>query len=52
MVINPGCIFVAKDALIFNVRAMSLRKFFESSEVLPENFFDCYPPDKITEINI
>ncbi len=52
MVINPGCIFVAQDALIFNVRAMSLRKYFDAREALPENFWDCYPPDKIVSINI
>lgn len=51
-VINPGCIFVTDDALIFNVRAMSLRKFFDACETLPQNFWHCYPFDKIISLNI
>lgn len=51
-VINPGCLYVADKALVFNVRAHSLRKFFDVSEELPENFFDCYPPDKVVKLNI
>ena len=52
MVINPGCLFVTKDALVFNVRAHSLREFFDADETLPENFWDRYPSDKVTELNI
>ena len=51
-VINPGVIFVTADALIFNVRALSLRQFFDAAEPLPQNFWACYPPDKVTKINI
>ena len=51
-VINPGCLYVADKALVFNVRAHSLRKFFNGTEELPENFFECYPPDKIVKLNI
>ena len=52
MIINPGCLFVTEGALVFNVRAHSLREFFDAAKELPEDFWNCYPSDKITEINI
>ena len=51
-VINPGCLYIADKVAVFNVRAHSLRKFFNNAEELPENFLDYYPPDKIVALNI
>ena len=51
-VINPGCLYIADKVAVFNVRAHSLRKFFDNAEELPENFLDYYPPDKIVALNI
>ena len=51
-VINPGVLYLTDRVLIFNVRASSLKNFFDAKEKLPENFWSYYPPDKIVKLDI
>lgn len=51
-VINPGCLYHTETAIMFNVRASSLRRFFEASEELPNEFWNYFPSDKIVKLTL
>lgn len=51
-VINPGVLYLTDTVSVFNVRASSLRKFFNTNEELPENFWNYYPSDKVVKLDI
>lgn len=52
-ILNPGCLYVYKKMLIFNILAKSVRDDWHNFRTLSANdLLDCYPKDKIIRINV
>jgi hypothetical protein len=49
-VINPGCLYIYKNELIFNVLARSIRDNVRDENFDFANIKSCYPEDKIIDI--
>ena len=50
-VINPGCLYVYGEAVLFNVLARSVRDAIREPENLLWNIWGYYPPDKIIQVS-
>ena len=50
-VINPGCLYVYGEAVLFNVLARSVREAIREPENLLWNIWGYYPPDKIIQVS-
>lgn len=49
VVINPGCVYLTPNAVVFNVNAKALHNFSAASN---ENIWNYYPPDKIVSVDL
>ena len=49
VVLNPGCVYLTGNAVVFNVNAKALRNF---SGLQNNNIWNYYPPDKIISVDL
>ncbi|MCQ2498094.1 MAG: hypothetical protein MJ133_03845 [Lachnospiraceae bacterium] len=50
-ILNPGCLYVFGETLVFNVRSRALRDIIINGEILDKSLWRIYPVDKIINIS-